>query len=45
MGVCEVMFVWIIATYIPFGICPLSVGNDGTGAGVMVCFGFAVNTP
>ena len=39
VGVCEAMVIWIIATYIPFGICLPKVGSDGAGADCVVCFG------
>ena len=29
VGLCDVMIIWIIATYIPSGIYLLRVGNDG----------------
>ena len=44
IGVCGMMIIWIIATYIPSGICLLRVGSGGAGAGSVVCFGFAMNT-
>ena len=42
VGVGEVMTIWIIPTYKPFGICLLRAGNGGAGAGYVVCLGFAV---
>ena len=33
VGVCEVMIIWIIATYIPFGICLLRVSSGGARSG------------
>ena len=41
---CEIMIIWIIAAYIQFGICLLRIGNDGAGAGCVVCLRFAAKT-
>ena len=38
------IILWVIVTYIPFGICLRRVGCGGAGAGCVVCFGFAVKT-
>ena len=43
VGVCNMMIIWIIATYIPFGICILRVGSGGAGAGCVVCLRFGTN--
>ena len=45
VGVCDVMIIWIIAAYVPFGIFLLKVGSGGAGTGCVVCLGFAVKTP
>ena len=37
-----VMIIWIIATYLPSGICLLGVGGGSAGAGCVECFGFAM---
>ena len=42
VGLCEVMIIWIIATYIQCGNYLLRVGRGGPGAGCVVRFGFAV---
>ena len=41
-GLCGI--IWIIATYVQFGICQLRVGNGGAGVRCVVCLGFAVKT-
>ena len=45
VGVCGVIMIWIIATYILCSIYQLRVGSDGVWVGYVVRFGFAVNTP
>ena len=45
VGVCEVMIIWIIATYVTFGICFFGIGNGDAEAGCVVCLGFVVKTP
>ena len=45
VGVCGVMIILIIATYMPSDICVLRVGRGGVGAGCVLCFVFAMNTP
>ena len=37
VAICEVMIIWIKATYIQFDICLLRVGSDGAGVDCMVC--------
>ena len=45
VGVCEVIIIWIIATYIPLGICRLRGGSVVSKVGYMLCLGFTVKTP
>ena len=45
VGVCGVIMIWIIATYILCSIYQLRVGSDGVWVSYVVRFGFAVNTP
>ena len=45
LGVCELMIIWIMATYKLFGICLLRVASGGAGTGFVVRLVFAVNTP
>ena len=45
VGVYEVIIIWVIATYIPAGVCLLKVGGGGSGADCVVRFGFVVYMP
>ena len=45
VGVCEVMIIWVIATYTPFSTCLLRVGSGSAGAGCVVCLGFSMKIP